>query len=135
MISFRMPWFTLLAGAAVFFLACFLTLPKLVSLTCALAGCLLMLDGSLGLRVLPMLTPHASFPEDWHAIERRFYFERLGLIRWIAATISCLLFGFSMALVSEGDWQGWLLVAIIVLWGCGWVLAALRAIRDVLAND
>ena len=135
MISFRLPWFTLLAGAATILLVCVLSLPEVIALTCALAGCLLMLDGSLGLRVLPMLTPHASFPEDWQAIERRFYFERLGIIRWVVGAIFCLFFGMSLVLLAGGDWQVWLLVAIIVLWGCGWTLAALRAIRDVLAND
>jgi hypothetical protein len=135
MISFRLPWFTLFAGTAIFLLACFFSLPKVIALTCALAGCLLMLDGGLGLKVLPMLTPHASFPEDWQVIERRFYFERLGIIRWVAGAVFCLLFGLSLVLLAGGDWQLWLLVAIIVVWGCGWTMAALRASRDVLAND
>ena len=135
MINYRLPWLTLFVGSAVVLLICFISLPKMIALTCALAACLLMLDGSLGLRVLPMLTPHASFPEDWQAIERRFYLEPLGIIRWVSGAVVCLLFGLSFKFLPDEVWQAWLLVTIMVLWACAWVLAALKAMRDVLGND
>ncbi|RYG97354.1 MAG: hypothetical protein EON58_09960 [Alphaproteobacteria bacterium] len=135
MIAYRMPWFTLIVGAAIIAAMCFLSLPEPARLTLTLVGGLLMLDGSLGLRVLPMMTPFASFPEDWLAIKRKFYFETLGVGRFLAAALGCAAFAVSATTFGDGDWQVWCLVALVVGWGCVWTLAALKAIRDVLAND
>ncbi|MEJ2459367.1 MAG: hypothetical protein P8Y58_14965, partial [Novosphingobium sp.] len=65
MISFRLPWYTLLLGVAVLAATLLLPLNEMLKLPMFLASTMLLLDGGLGLRTLPRLTPHASFPEDW----------------------------------------------------------------------
>jgi len=90
MISFRLPWYTLLLGPVVFAGACLLPLGEMLKLPTALAGIMLSLDGSLGLYILPRLTPFASFPEDWRSIERDLYFGGVGIMRASAAIMACV---------------------------------------------
>lgn len=134
MISFRLPWFTLLLGSVVFAGACLLPLGEMLKLPTALVGIMLLLDGSLGLRILPRLTPFASFPEDWRSIERDLYFGEVGIIRASAAIMACVALAVCVSVFGTGDWLGWCAITIIVVFGIGWFFAALKAIRDTLSS-
>jgi hypothetical protein len=134
MISYRFPWFTLFGGPLVLLITFLATASEAITLPLALAGTLLVLDGTLGLRILPPLTPYASYPPDWAEIERRLYLQRLGVLRFAAAGITCLGFGVAVQFIGDGDWRLWFMVGAIISWGIVWVLAALSAIRGVLVN-
>ncbi len=134
MISFRLPWYTLLLGPVVFSGACLLPLGEMLRLPTSLVGIMLLLDGSLGLRILPRLTPFASFPEDWRLIERDLYFGEVGIMRASASILACALLAVCSYIFGTGDWIGWSAIAIIVVFGIGWLFASLKAIRDTLSN-
>jgi hypothetical protein len=135
MISFRFPWYSMFAGALVVLFVCIAQARSPIGLAALLAGALLLLDGALGVRLLPSLTPHASFPEDWREIERNMYVRRLGVIRVAVAGLACVGLAVGSSVVGTGDWQVWYMTATIVACTIGWLLASLRAIRDALAND
>jgi hypothetical protein len=134
MINFRLPWYTLLLGPVVFAGACLLPLGETLRLPIALVAIMLLLDGSLGLRILPRLTPFASFPDDWRSIERELYFGELGITRASAAIMACTALAVCGSVFGTGDWLGWCAVTIIVMFGIGWFFAALKAIRDTIGN-
>lgn len=53
MITYRLPWLTLLGGPVLIVMACALSPLRSVEMALVLAGTLLMLDGGLGVQVLP----------------------------------------------------------------------------------
>ena len=135
MIAFRFPWYIMTGGILALVLAYIAPIHSPIGFALILAGTMLLLDGSLGDRVLPRLTPHASFPEDWREIEHNLYLRGLGLARLIGGALACIGLAVSSASMGGGDWQGWYMVATGTGWVTSWVVAALRAIRDALAND
>jgi len=134
MISFRLPWYTLLVGAIVFAGAWLLPFGETIKLPIALVGLMLLLDGSLGLRILPQLTPFASFPEDWRSIERGLYFGQVGITRASVSILACTALAVCRSIFGAGDWLGWCAITIIIVFGISWFFAALKAIRDTLSN-
>jgi hypothetical protein len=135
MISYRLPWFTLLGGPMLMLTAYALPLPHSLEQSLMLAGVLLLLDGGLGLRTLPPLTPHASYPDDWRQIEHRLYAGKLGGARFGVAALACITLGLASASRVAGDCELWFMVVTILAWAVGWFAASLKAIRDTLAND
>lgn len=135
MISFRLPWYALSLGAIVFAATYFLPLEEALKLPIFLISVMLLLDGGLGLRTLPRLTPHASFPEDWRKIEQSLYFGALGIVRASVAVSACVALAAFTVYFGDGDWRGWSAIAIIVGFAIGWLIAALKAIRDTLSNE
>jgi hypothetical protein len=100
-----------------------------------LAGALLLLDGCLGLRTLPPLTPHASYPNDWREIERRLYVGTPGLVRFGLAASACIILAVASASFGHGNWVPWYTVISIIAWAVVWLVASWKATRDTLAND
>jgi hypothetical protein len=135
MINYRLPWFTLFGGPILVFLSYAIPMPRLVEQSIMLAGGLLLLDGGLGFRVLPSLTPHASYPDDWREIERRLYVGGPGKLRFTLATAACTALAIATANLGEGDWQIWFMVVAMAGWSLVWGAASLKAVRDTLAND
>lgn len=135
MISFRLPWYSLLLGTIVLAVAFLLPLKETLKLPLFLVSVMLFLDGGLGLRTLPRLTPHASFPEDWRKIEQKLYFGSIGLARASASACACAALAAFSILFGDGDWRGWAAITIIIGFLIKWHFAALKAIRDTLGND
>lgn len=135
MISFRLPWYSLLLGAIVLAVASLLPLKETLKLPLFLVSVMLFLDGSLGLRTLPRLTPHASFPEDWRKIEEKLYFGSMGLARASASACACAALAAFSILFGDGHWRGWAAITIIIGFLIYWLFAAFKAIRDTLGND
>lgn len=135
MISFRLPWYTLSLGVAVLAGAYLLPLGEIIKLPAALVGAMLFADGSLGLRVLPSLTPFASFPEDWQLIERDLYFSQVGVTRALVSILACVALGVCGSNFGAGNWLGWGTITVIVVFSISWFFAASKVIRDTLSND
>lgn len=135
MISFRLPWYSLTVGAVILIGASFLPISSAIKWPVILAGGLLLMDGGLGLRTLPSLVPFASFSEDWQQIEREMYFGQIGKVRWGLIACACICLALFALTLPGGDWQIWAVLALMLASAIGWVVAALRAIREVLGND
>lgn len=135
MISFRLPWYTLYLGGAVLAGAYLLPLGEIIKLPAALVGTMLCLDGCLGLRILPLLTPFASFPKDWQLIERDLYLGKVGVARASASILACVTLGVCGSYFRARDWLGWCTITMVVVFSINWFFAASKVIRDTLGND
>ena len=135
MIAFRLPWRVLLAGLGIVIAASMIEARQSIESALYLWGTLLLLDGSLGTRVLPGLTPHASYLADWRAIEINLYCRKQGMARMAVSVVLAGALCIGVELAGQSDWLVWCSIGAIVGWVVLWWVAALRAIRDALAND
>ena len=135
MITFRLPWWAFCAGLGVVIAASTIGARQSIESALYLWGVLLLLDGCLGTRILPGLTPHASYPADWRAIEKNLYCRKQGMARMAVSVALAGALCIGVELAGQSDLTNWYSLGAIVGW-CGlWLVAALSAIRDALAND
>jgi len=134
MIAFRLPWWALCAGLGSLIAASTIGARQSIESALYLWG-VLLLDGCLGTRILPGLTPHASYPADWRAIEKNLYCRKQGMARMAVSVALAGALCLGVELAGQSDLAIWYSLGAIVGWGGLWLVAALSAIRDALAND